>query len=107
MYQYRATLVRAIDGDTAVLDIDLGLHVHTTRIVRLLGIDAPEILGTSKEKGEASKYALASLLSHGPLRITTHLDKNDKYGRVLGEIETVEGVDVADAMVDGGYAVYR
>jgi micrococcal nuclease len=42
MYRYTARLVRVIDGDTYVLDIDLGFHVHTEQHVRLLGIDCPE-----------------------------------------------------------------
>ena len=42
MYEYDATLVRVIDGDTYVLDIDLGFYVHTVQHVRLAGIDCPE-----------------------------------------------------------------
>jgi len=42
MYDYRARLVRLIDADTFVLDIDLGFYVHTEQHIRLLGIDCPE-----------------------------------------------------------------
>ena len=42
MYDYSAVLRRVIDGDTYVLDIDLGFHVWTTQHIRLAGIDCPE-----------------------------------------------------------------
>jgi len=42
MYQYEARLLRLIDGDTFVLDIDLGFWVHTHQHIRLEGIDCPE-----------------------------------------------------------------
>jgi micrococcal nuclease len=42
MWDYDATLVRVIDGDTYVLDIDLGFCVHVIEHVRLRGIDCPE-----------------------------------------------------------------
>jgi len=42
MYDYNAVLRRVIDGDTYVLDIDLGFHIWTTQHVRLEGIDCPE-----------------------------------------------------------------
>ena len=43
MYEYRAKLLRVIDGDTVDVDIDLGFGVwmHKERI-RLYGIDTPE-----------------------------------------------------------------
>ena len=42
MYDYNATLVRVIDGDTMILDFDLGLSTHRHASVRLAGIDAIE-----------------------------------------------------------------
>lgn len=35
-------LVRVVDGDTYVLDIDLGFYVTTRQHVRLAGLDCPE-----------------------------------------------------------------
>lgn len=42
MWTYRAALVRAVDGDSAVLLIDLGCSVRAEEEVRLLGVSAPE-----------------------------------------------------------------
>lgn len=42
MFEYRAALVRTIDGDSAVLLVDLGFSVRTEVEVRLLDVHAPE-----------------------------------------------------------------
>jgi len=54
MYDYRARLVRLIDADTFVLDIDLGFYVHTEQHIRLLGIDCPE--GRTPEGRRATEF---------------------------------------------------
>lgn len=41
MYEYRATVIRVIDGDTVDLRIDLGFDASINVRVRLDGIDAP------------------------------------------------------------------
>lgn len=43
MWQYRAALVRVIDGDTLVMNLDLGFHVRTEQHIRLLNVSAPEM----------------------------------------------------------------
>jgi len=42
MWTYNAHLVRVIDGDTYVLNIDLGFHIWIVEHIRLAGIDTPE-----------------------------------------------------------------
>ena len=43
LYTYKANIVRVIDGDTVVADIDLGFDVWLRKEhLRLVGIDAPE-----------------------------------------------------------------
>ena len=43
MYEYKAKILRVVDGDTVDVDIDLGFGVwlHRER-VRMMGIDTPE-----------------------------------------------------------------
>ena len=44
MYQYRAKIVKIIDGDTVDVDIDLGFSVILSKQrIRLYGIDTPKI----------------------------------------------------------------
>jgi hypothetical protein len=43
MYEYRATLLKIVDGDTVDVDIDLGFGVVlSNQRIRLYGIDTPE-----------------------------------------------------------------
>ena len=42
MYNYRAKLIRCVDGDTADLEIDLGFYVFTKVRCRLHGVNTPE-----------------------------------------------------------------
>ena len=41
MYEYKAKLIRVIDGDTIDALIDLGFDVWVKKRIRLYGIDAP------------------------------------------------------------------
>ena len=42
MFDYRAALVRAVDGDSAVLAMDTGFGGRQEEELRLLGVSAPE-----------------------------------------------------------------
>jgi micrococcal nuclease len=102
MYTYQAELVRVIDGDTVVLDIDLGFSLwRRDDSYRLARINAPEM---KTAEGPPARTHLVSLLaqSAGPLLVTT--TKADKYGRWLAEIY-VNGKNMNDQMVADGFAV--
>lgn len=110
MYQYKAQLLKVIDGDTIEVDFDLGFGVWLrNQRIRLAGIDTPESRTANKEekvRGLLSKKRLTDILSGSEhLLISTELDPTEKYGRILGRIETKEGVDVNDWMVENYYAV--
>jgi micrococcal nuclease len=104
VYDYKARLIRVIDGDTVVMDIDLGCFVRRETTLRLLGINAPEVVGESRAAGLAASAHLKSLLEGGGLTIHTVLDRNDKYGRLLATIFRPGGVDVNALMVADGHA---
>lgn len=78
MYRYKAKVVRIIDADTVVLDINLGFYLTKQAHIRLLGVNAPEVRTLNldeKRKGLALKTRLEKVLS-----------------KVLGvEIETTKG----------------
>lgn len=100
-----ARLVKVIDGDTVVCDLDLGWHIHLTSGVRLLGINAPEM---STPQGPAARDFLASLVAPGdPVTVvsTKLLGGTEKYGRVLAAIRTASGQDVSTAMLAAGQAM--
>lgn len=111
LYHYRAHVVEVYDGDTCTVDIDLGLHVWTRgEKVRLNRINAPEVRGPEKEAGIKSRDFLRSLILDKDLILETIKDKDEKYGRYLGELWVAQNgqhVNVNDLMVQNGFAQYQ
>jgi len=114
MYRYNAKVVRVIDGDTVVLDIDLGFGVTITdESIRMYGINAPESRTrdlVEKEKGLAAKEYIKTLLAPGDSVILRSdlFDKRGKYGRILGTIIVSalgQEMNVNDKMISEGHAV--
>jgi len=106
MYEYQATIRSIYDGDTCRADIDLGFGIWTAnQQLRLIGIDAPE-MGTTE--GKQARDYLRELMPVGTtVRLRTHKDEAEKYGRWLAEIYLTEpaGTDVNQTMVLTGHAV--
>lgn len=114
MYQYKAKLVRVVDGDTVILDFDLGFQIHVEKRVRLERIDAierkddPERLATIAVQGWFQR-------TNNECFVTTILDKSDKYGRVIGSVSQTyrskitahDNLNLSDHMVALGHAVYK
>ena len=93
-YEYNATVIDIVDGDTITVDIDLGFNVKlANQKVRLLGVDTPESRTSDKiEKifGIASKEYCKKFIDEckdKTIVIRTYLsDSEEKFGRLLGEI---------------------
>jgi len=86
LYTYGAVVVRVVDGDTLILDIDLGCGVWLRgERCRLLGIDTPEPRGETKEEGQrATRYVQQLVETYGDqVVIQTAKDTKGKYGRWL------------------------
>lgn len=105
LYVYLARIVRVIDGDTIVLDLDLGCEVWLlNQHCRLLGINAPEKTGGTKANGIASKEHLESLLKgHDTVVVRTIYDKKCTFGRLLVELFVHED-SVNEEMVEDNFA---
>jgi micrococcal nuclease len=102
MYEYRAELVRVVDGDTVILHVDCGFTMWRRHDSYRLGrIDAPEM---STPEGRIAKAALEAHLQGKALVVQTQ--KADKYGRYLVEV-FANGACVNDWLVAEGHAVYR
>ena len=86
-YVYKVDLVRIIDGDTVVVDVDLGLGTWVkNQYLRLWGINTPELRGRGRSAGLRAKARLADMLEGRELRVRTLKDKTGKYGRWLAEL---------------------
>lgn len=101
MYNYAARLSRVIDGDTVVLDLDLGFYQwRLGRSYRLARINAPEL---STAEGPASRNFLAGFLTGKALLVTTA--KADSFDRWIVDL-FADGSNVSDQLVAAGQAVY-
>ena len=106
MYEYKAKLIKVIDGDTVDLDVDLGMDVHINTRIRLAGINTPELHSKDEAEREAAKRAKSALegLMVNPMVMTTQKDEKEKYGRYLATITNGNGVNVNEYMVKLGHA---
>lgn len=111
-YEYHADVVRVIDGDTVVLDIDLGFDVKlSNQSVRLLGVDAPESRTSNtieKVFGILSKSYVEDFLENcnNKIIVRTYLDDRGKFGRILGELlNPTSKENLNESMIINGYAV--
>lgn len=89
MYEYKATLLRVIDGDTVDASIDLGFDIHVKKRIRLQGIDAWESRTrnlTEKRKGLLAKQWLHDILALHDNKFILQSSKVGKFGRCIGII---------------------
>jgi micrococcal nuclease len=104
MYEYRAEVVRVIDGDTLVLDLDLGFNIRNRVTARLLGVDTAETYGVSHESdeyraGKEQAQFVREWLAKAD-RLIVRTNKQGKYGRWLARIENSEGEVLNDRLID-------
>ena len=113
MYEYKAKLVKVVDGDTVDVDIDLGFGVWLKdERVRIMGIDTPESRTSDKvEKvfGLASKERLKELLGKDCILKTFAAkdgeDMKGKFGRILGDFILDDDRLVTEVLIEEGHAV--
>jgi len=112
MYEYKAHVLRVVDGDTVDVDIDLGFGIWLRgERVRIMGIDTPESRTSDKlEKvfGVAAKDRLKELLGKTAI-LKTMVDKDGgdakgKFGRILGDFAYGDTV-VTKILMDEGHCV--
>ena len=118
MYEYKAEILRVIDGDTVDVDIDLGFGIWMKKErVRLYGIDTPESRTRDKTEkifGLAAKKRLKELLGKKCVLKTFAArdgeDMKDKFGRILGDFHVYYGEEdrwcmLSTIMMHEGHAV--
>ncbi len=98
-----ATVIRVVDGDTAV--VNLGGIEET---VRFIGVDTPETKHPNKGiecYGPEAWGFTKSLLSSGtPIRLELDAEPRDRYGRLLAYIYLSDGQMLNEILVNRGYA---
>jgi micrococcal nuclease len=110
MYEYKATVKRVIDGDSLVLDIDLGFYMFMNETkIRLYGLDTPEMNSEDPllrlQAVLATRYLYDNLPVGSKVTIKTILDKREKYGRLLATIITQDGFNLNDGLLENKLAI--
>jgi micrococcal nuclease len=101
LFRYNVELVRVVDGDTVVLNIDHGCNIwQRKKHCRLLGINAPE---RNTPEGRQAKSFLEILLDSDDLTIKTMKDHSGKYGRLLVTLYK-GGRNINQHLVNAGHA---
>lgn len=110
MYAFYSRLSRVIDGDTVVVRATMFIDSERLFVVRILGVDTPEIRGETREAGLAAADFTRDFLvdeDGGPRRALLSLTaKKDVYGRWLGDV-SVGGADLGAALIEAGHGVGR
>ena len=91
-FEYYATIVKIVDGDTVDVDVDLGWNVvirGSARRIRLHGVDAPESRNRNVEGKAhgllAKKFVQEKLKVGGVYKLRTK--EKGKFGRYLGDFQ--------------------
>tara|TARA_R110000796_G_scaffold17656_2_gene54217 strand:- start:27457 stop:27813 length:357 start_codon:yes stop_codon:yes gene_type:complete len=108
-FLYRAFVLSAYDGDTVKVKIDLGFSIFSVVVLRLKGIDTPELRGgtpETKAAGRAARDFTRSKLVGQWCLVQTEQDKKGKYGRYIAEI-ILNGISFNNLLVAEGHAVEK
>lgn len=106
-FQFPVLDFRVIDGDSVVVEVDVGFRFRWTGSVRLSGIDTPEInRKRERQAGNAAKEALEALLIRNRDGLMLRSIEWDKYGRVVGDLLMGEELEISACrwMVNAGLA---
>lgn len=102
---YAAKLLEVVDGDTIRVRIRIWVDIDTETLVRIDGIDAPELRGRCEEETAMARRArdmVESLAIHGVL--TLYDIRYGKFaGRVVARVEA-DGRDIGRSLLADGLA---
>lgn len=105
-YDATGTLVRVVDGDTYILNID-GAETR----VRLIGVDTPESVAPpsyykdNTEEGVAVSQIVKDKMKAGDtIYIEYDVNRQDKYSRTLAYLYFEDGTMVQEWLLTNGYA---
>jgi micrococcal nuclease len=107
MYSYQAKVINWVDGDTLVLEIDLGFHVKRTERIRLARINTCEIrseIPFRRRKALHAKMVGKKFCPNGSIvKINTFKIKIDMYARYIAEI-AFNDKNLSDYLIEKGVA---
>jgi|SRR3990167_6740042 len=99
------------DADTLTVKINLGFNIAFNVKLRLARINAWEVKGEEKEKGQEAAAYLRTKIGQvreegNKIHIETFKDSQEKFGRYLAELY-IDGKNINDELVKLGFAKYQ
>ncbi len=111
MWVFRARWTRVVDGDTLHVYLDQGFHAYRIENLRLLGLNAPEMRGDTREAGLKARQFVIDWLADADSSslewsLIIQTEKADAFGRYLATIwRVVDGACLNDDLLTSGNAV--
>jgi micrococcal nuclease len=105
LYNYKAHVLRVLDGDTIEVTIDVGFNISINQIVRLSGIDSPEIHSLNEKEKQAGLFVkdyVSELLIGEDVFLQT-IKYDDKYGRYLANVVLMDGSMLNEHLINIGF----
>jgi micrococcal nuclease len=114
-YIFKAKVVRVIDGDAIDIDIPMGFGITKTKQrCRSHGIDTPESRINTRRQPERIREKEMGLEGKARMKVLCgkevyieSLDggKLDKYGRLLINLYTLDGINISATLINEGLAI--
>lgn len=104
LYVRAVDVVRVIDGDTVVCDVDLGFYVKVRMSCRLVGLNCNEL---NEPGGPEARAELERLLALGPVSVqSVHADKfAGRFDGVVVVTTADRVLNVNASLIADGFAV--
>ncbi len=102
-----AEVTEIYDGDTITVNATIWPDQYVRSMVRVDGIDTPELRGKCEEETRLAQAARARMvqLIGASNRVDLYGVQYGKYaGRVVARVRNAEGVDLAETLVREGFA---
>ena len=108
MFEYNATVIKVVDGDTIDAMVDLGFSTFKKVRIRMHGINAPESRTRDleeKKKGLAAKARLIELLENNDNEFILISHGVGKFGRCLGDIRNINNESINKQLITEGHGI--
>ena len=99
-----ARVLEVIDGDTLLVRARIWIGHEVETLVRLAGVDAPELRGRCARERDLARQAralIAARLASGGV-VLRDIQYGKYAGRVVARVETAEGEDYAGLLLAAG-----
>ena len=108
MWNYKAKIVRVVDGDTYDVEVDLGFYIYHVIRVRLRGVDTPEVFGpNATPEGKIASQYVKDLIEGEEVIITTYKSKPTTFGRWEADVQFTNNGELkqlSEYLVEQGFA---